>query len=65
MRLHDFECKDCGQVFEELVSGDEETAECPECASPNTKRRLSGFHAYTGGSGSTPASSGGSSGGFN
>lgn len=60
MRLHDFECRECGHVFEELVSSDDETVECPKCSSGNTRRRLSGFHAKVGGTG-TPARGGHSS----
>ncbi len=65
MRLHDFECKDCGHVFEELIMSEDEVVECPQCSSTNTQRRLSGFHAKTGGGGGTPSGGGGASrGGF-
>ncbi len=33
MLLFDFECPNCANVFEELVSTDKLTTPCPECAS--------------------------------
>ena len=59
MRLHDYECKSCGHVFEELVSSEDEAVECPKCGSSQTKRRLSGFHAKTGGGASVASGGGG------
>lgn len=64
MRLHDFECKECGHIFEELVESEDEEVECPLCVSTNTKRRLSGFHAQTGGVSSSSGGGSASHGGF-
>jgi putative FmdB family regulatory protein len=64
MRLHDFECQDCGHVFEELVGTEDETVECPKCSSVNTRRRLSGFHHSKGGHEGAPARTGHSHGGI-
>jgi putative FmdB family regulatory protein len=41
MPIYEFECDRCGCRFEELVSGGGAVPECPECGSPDTRRRLS------------------------
>lgn len=42
MPIHDFDCADCGHVFEELVLGSE-SVECPECNSSRVEKRISSF----------------------
>ncbi len=41
MPLFDFECKDCGKIFEELVFDDNEFPPCQECGGSETMRRVS------------------------
>lgn len=40
MPMYEFACQQCGQTFEELVSGDEHPA-CPQCGSAKTEKLLS------------------------
>jgi putative FmdB family regulatory protein len=44
MPLFEFECRDCGHVFEVLVRGSI-SASCPRCHGPNLDRLLSTFAA--------------------
>lgn len=47
MPFFDYECKDCGYVFDKLVSSDEEgTVECPICGSKDTMKLVSLFASY-------------------
>jgi putative FmdB family regulatory protein len=39
--IYDFECRSCGNRFEELVSGDASVAACPACGSSRIRRLLS------------------------
>jgi putative FmdB family regulatory protein len=41
MPIYEFECKECGERFEELVSSSAEGATCPACRSRNARRLLS------------------------
>ena len=44
MPLYEYECRDCGQEFEELVSiNSEETPPCPECGSTHVEKQMSLF----------------------
>ena len=40
MPIYEFECGSCGTRFEELVPAGQ-TAPCPQCKSPDVKRRYS------------------------
>ncbi len=40
MPIYEFECEECGNRFEELVTG-EASVPCPRCESGRTRRRLS------------------------
>ena len=54
MPIFEFECKDCGKPFEELVRSasavDEVT--CPTCGSPQVKKRISTFASRVSGNSS-------------
>jgi len=41
MPVYEFECKSCGQRFEELIVGETKALTCPACASEETRRLLS------------------------
>ncbi len=57
MPMYEYECRDCGQVIEQLRKMDEADSElaCPHCGSKNTVRKHSVFNAG-------PSESAGSSG---
>jgi putative FmdB family regulatory protein len=40
MPIYEFQCEECGTVFEELVAAGA-TAPCPECGSERTRRLMS------------------------
>lgn len=40
MPIYEFECKECGARFEELVAAEQPVA-CPQCGSERTRRLLS------------------------
>ncbi|MCD6250641.1 MAG: zinc ribbon domain-containing protein [candidate division Zixibacteria bacterium] len=67
MPIFEYECKNCGNRFEELVDSTNAEIRCPKCKSPETDKLLSIFSS-SGGSGgsSTPSYSrpGCGSGGF-
>lgn len=67
MRLHDFECTNCGATFEELVRSSEtgETVTCPQCGEKGARKLLSGFSlgGRSGGGFSATSSGGGCGGG--
>ncbi len=42
MRLYDFQCNQCGKLFEELVR-DLSEARCPSCSSADVTKQLSAF----------------------
>lgn len=52
MPLYEYQCQDCGKIFELLrrFSEADKDVVCPECESENVERILSGF--ATGGCGS-------------
>ena len=65
MPLYDFECRDCGHRFEELVARDYQGLKCPRCGSQQVARLMSRFSSRVSGGWTTPtsaASSGGSCG---
>jgi putative FmdB family regulatory protein len=41
MPLYEFECADCGNCFEELVTSGTQSLACPRCGSHRTRRLLS------------------------
>ena len=64
MPIFEFVCSDCGQPFEELLRSSSAIAEvtCPNCGSPDIRKKLSTFAArVSGGSsfslGASPAAS--------
>lgn len=62
MPIYEYECKQCGERFEELVFGDE-TPSCPKCSAANAEKLLSCscFKMPGNGGMSAPASSNGKS----
>ena len=63
MPLYEFECLDCGAVFEALIMKASETGEvkCPSCGSKKMEEKISSFASVSknGGSRSDCAPSGG------
>lgn len=51
MPMYEYECKACGNEFEELVFGEKNDIPCPKCGSNNTARKVSA--ACVRGSGAT------------
>ena len=43
MPLYEYECSDCGQEFEVLVLGSDETIKCANCDSENIGKQFSTF----------------------
>lgn len=45
MPIHEYRCKQCGQVHDHLVgvTADETALACPDCGSPDLSRLLSSF----------------------
>jgi putative FmdB family regulatory protein len=42
MPIFEYRCKECGKVFEELISGDRNRSiPCPSCQSSNTEKLMS------------------------
>ena len=64
MPIYEFQCSRCGKEFEKLVFASEnETPECPDCKSKDTKKLVSVFSCggtdkTSGASCSAPPSSG-------
>jgi len=57
MPIYEYECKDCGEHFEELMPvGAEDTPACPSCMSTNTEKQLSLFGSIGSGSSSSGSS---------
>jgi len=55
MPMYEFQCDDCGHVFEKLRRlSDSGTPPCPQCESAQTQKKISGFVAKGGKSGSSP-----------
>ena len=42
MPIYEFECKDCGEIFELLVRGSQSAA-CPACQSEKLEQQISTF----------------------
>ena len=40
MALYEFECKKCGNIFEEFMRGDIQEIKCPKCSSDQTLKNL-------------------------
>jgi putative FmdB family regulatory protein len=61
MPFYEYQCKDCGQCFEQLVSISEASHKqvCPRCGSKNTEKQLSVFAAKSSLSSGSGASGGG------
>lgn len=70
MPLYDYECNECGEVFELMVRFSEagNIQICPKCESKNTQKKLSivaSFKVSSGGSGNSSSSNScSSSGGY-
>lgn len=43
MPLYEFNCLDCSDKFEELVSSSDTVVKCPKCGSVNTVKQFSTF----------------------
>ena len=43
MPIYEYECKKCGDCFEELIMNSSEKIACPECGSKRTSRLMSKF----------------------
>ena len=56
MPIYEFVCMKCESHFEELVRVDE-SADCPDCGSPNVRKQISAFVAQ--GAGKPLAGAGG------
>ncbi|HVX32070.1 MAG TPA: zinc ribbon domain-containing protein [Solirubrobacterales bacterium] len=41
MPIYEYECEECGAVFEELVAAGTAWVACPECGAGGTRRRMS------------------------
>ncbi|MGB9606494.1 MAG: FmdB family zinc ribbon protein [Bryobacteraceae bacterium] len=56
MPLYEYQCAECGEVFELLRRADEadEPAECPRCGSEHTQRQLSLFSSSARGCSASP-----------
>jgi putative FmdB family regulatory protein len=52
MPIFEFECKECAESFEELVRSPNATDEvvCPECGSPQVRKKISTFASRLSGS---------------
>ncbi|MEA2100966.1 MAG: zinc ribbon domain-containing protein [Thermodesulfobacteriota bacterium] len=61
MPIYEYECKDCGEAFDALVSITVDTPpDCPKCKGQNVKKKMSMFASSSSG-GSSGSSSGCSS----
>ncbi|NLT19962.1 MAG: zinc ribbon domain-containing protein [Syntrophomonadaceae bacterium] len=51
MPIFEFECKDCGQKFDLMISNaDKDKVKCPQCGTGNIKQLISLFNSSGGGS---------------
>jgi len=41
MPIYEYKCDNCGDIFEELVSGDTEKVPCPKCKSSSVHKLIS------------------------
>lgn len=52
MPIYEYQCIKCGAHFEKLMKvGEEDSPECPECYSHDTKKKLSTSHFQVKGQG--------------
>lgn len=49
MPIYEFQCEDCGEIFEELVLGKIEEIKCKKCKGYNVKKLISTVAFKTGG----------------
>ena len=47
MPMYEYRCNKCGEIFEELVSSDDEKVPCPKCGSTETEKLLSACASHT------------------
>ncbi|MBS3819024.1 zinc ribbon domain-containing protein [bacterium] len=57
MPLYTYQCKDCGNTFEQLtgVVSDKKGGKCPQCLSQNIKRIMSSFNVGSNSGNSNPS----------
>lgn len=51
MPIYEYQCKDCGREFEELVMSQDRTVTCPDCGSERTEKLMSACCAKVDGGG--------------
>ncbi|MDR2406344.1 MAG: zinc ribbon domain-containing protein [Deltaproteobacteria bacterium] len=49
MPLYEFKCRNCGNVYEELVFKSAYEVHCPKCGSADAEKLLSSFRSRSGG----------------
>ncbi|MTI84196.1 MAG: zinc ribbon domain-containing protein [Firmicutes bacterium] len=60
MPVYDYQCKQCGQRFSQMVSMENrKNVSCPECKSKEVKQLITGCAINTGGCGSPSVPAGG------
>ncbi|MDR0307684.1 MAG: zinc ribbon domain-containing protein [Chitinispirillales bacterium] len=66
MPIYEYKCDKCGNLFEELVTGDrDKKIPCPSCNSPETQKRISAIGGISVKGGGMPScASGGGCGGM-
>lgn len=52
MPIREFQCRECGHIFEEIVQCEEGQIPCPHCESNKTDKLISAFGGYIGNLGS-------------
>ena len=57
MPIYEYECVECGRVFEQLVASHKSKGQCPACNARNARRMISTFAAH-GASASMPCDAG-------
>jgi len=53
MPIFEYECRKCGRLFEELVTGSTQEVCCPACGSVDIEKLFSAFARKCGGCGSS------------
>lgn len=48
MKLFEYKCPECGNVFEEMVKSYDEEVKCPECGKPAEKNYSGKIYTSTG-----------------
>lgn len=56
MPIYEFECKECGENFEELVSPSQDDIKCPKCGSDKVEKLFSPFSSSSNSCGTTSGS---------